>query len=202
MKSPSTSHAPGEPLAHKPIGTPPASLPILDCGDVLLFSRTSFFNRIIQVKTWSRFTHVEIVGGVKDTLTRTYASRNGLGVGVYPADYQGLALVLRPCFPCGACAGPFDVLKARAWFYQNAVGQRYDWLGLLNFTYARYVGQDNHAMFCSEFATRFLREGGFDPFPANDADTISPRDFSVCPCLTVIWRSPDEAKRLELEPIV
>lgn len=92
-------------------------------GDVLLFARTSPFDWIIHVKTWSRFTHVEIVGLDKLGHVRTYASRNGVGVGVYTPDLDGLALVLRPAFPCGTCK-QFVFTPAREWFYAEAIGQR------------------------------------------------------------------------------
>lgn len=161
---------------------------ILLPGDVLLFNRSSTFNWIIRVKTWSRFSHVEVVTGP----TRTFASRNGEGVGFYNVDERGLALVLRPTVP-------FDVDAAIKWARDtNVVGQGYDWLGLLNFTYARLASRENNKMFCSEAATRFLRRGGLDPFPYNDADTISPRDFSVCPLFVPVWRSADELKRAEV----
>lgn len=150
----------------------------LQPGDVLLFNRRSFFNWLIRIKTWSPYTHVEVVAGPH----QFFAARNGQGVGIYAPDLQGLALVLRP-------SAAFDVVAATKWAYADRVlGQGYDWLGLLNFTYARVVGQDNRKMFCSEAAVRFLRAGGVDPFPGQDADTLSPRDFTLCQNLSVVWR--------------
>lgn len=162
--------------------------PMLLPGDVLLFNRKGFFNRIINVKTWSRFSHVEIALGP----ARVFASRNGQGVGFYPSDLSGLALVLRPTIQV-------DVEKGIAWARDtNIVGQPYDWWGLLNFTSARRVGRENGRMFCSEAATRFLRKCGFDPFPRVDADEVAPRDFHACPLFLPTWMSPDELKRAEV----
>lgn len=166
-------------------------------GDVFLFSRKSTFNLIISIKTWSRFTHVEVVcATATEPHVGTAAARNGVGVGLYPLDLHGLALVLRP----QSIVGTWDQAKAMQWYQGNHIGgQAYDWIGLLNFTYARLASENNHAQFCSEFATRFLRAGGVDPFPEADADTISPRDFSITPALRVIWRSPDEWARYDAE---
>lgn len=160
-------------------------------GDVFLFSRNSTFNKIIQVKTWSRFTHVEVaVRGLDGSLVMA-ASRNGQGVSLYEPELDGLALVLRPMVP------PCPMFNQRAaldWF-ATVNGQKYDWIGLLNFTYAK-VAKHNAAQFCSEFATRFLRRGGIDLFPEEDADTIAPRDFSLQRvALQIVYRSPAELER-------
>jgi hypothetical protein len=148
-------------------------------GDVLLFERNTFYNRLIQIKTWSRFTHVEIVCVYPNAATRTVASRNGEGVGFYAPNLKGLAVVLRP-------RTAFDQDAAMKWFL-TVQGQGYDWLGLMNFAYARLVGPDNNKQFCSEFAARYMRRGGVPVFGVTDADTISPRDFSICDLLEVVW---------------
>ncbi len=149
-------------------------------GDVLLFNRRSFYNWLIRIKTWSKYTHCEVV--VRTSIgSGVFASRNGIGCGLYSYDLSGLSAVLRPIHP-------FDQNEALTWMLENDVhNQGYDYLGLLNFAYARRVGQDNGKMFCSEAAVRFLREGGVDLFPRNDADTISPRDFSLSPLLEWLW---------------
>ena len=164
---------------------PPRSF-LFQPGDILLFNRTSPFNWIIRVKTWSRYTHVE----VHDGQGTTFAARNGQGCGEYLQDLEGLALVLRP--PVGA----FDRIAARKWFYgQHIYRQGYDWVGLLNFMYARAAGRRNGKMFCSEFATRYLRSGGFGVFPRTDADTVAPCDFNLIRDLFVEWASDDEIQR-------
>jgi hypothetical protein len=153
--------------------------PYIAPGDILLYSRSSWFNWAIRIKTWSQYTHVEIAGEAGSV----YASRNVSGVGHYAFDPDGLALVLAP-FPAA-----FNLKLARDWFYREHVyRQGYDYLGLLNFYYARWAGRENNRMFCSEFAARFLRQGGLDLFPGVDADTISPRDFTLAGlALRRIW---------------
>jgi uncharacterized protein YycO len=146
-------------------------------GDVLLYTGGSFFARVIQFKTWSRYSHVEIYDGNGGSV----ASRDGVGVGRYPLRVDGLRVILRP-LPA------FDPTPARAWF--NTVnGQPYDWFGLLAFTSAKRQGRNNWKMFCSEFAARYLRAGGVDPFNGYDADGIAPGEFMKSAALLVVWRA-------------
>lgn len=175
---------------HPPVAGP---IPPLQGGDVLLFSRKSVYNTIIQVKTWSRYTHVEIADdtqpaeGAISHVSHVFASRNGVGCGYYEFDSEGLALILRPP------AGLFNLEAAITWFYHNNIrDQGYDWLGLINFTYARLTGRRNGKMFCSEFATRFYRAGGADLFPGVDADTIAPSAFRLLRGFTPVWMSDTE----------
>src|SRR3712207_7174694 len=62
----------------------------------------------------------------------------------------------------------------------SVVGQKYDWFGLLAFTSARFQGQENGRMFCSEFATRYLRAGNVDPFNGYDARSEERRVGKEC----------------------
>ena len=149
----------------------------LRAGDVLLYSGKGFFSRVVQIKTWSRYSHVEVY----DEAMYCVASRDGLGVGRYPFRVDGLRVVLRPL-------QPFDPAPARAWF-ATVNGQPYDWFGLLAFTNAARQGRENWKMFCSEFATRYLRAGGVDPFNHYDADGIAPGEFMKSPALVAIWRA-------------
>lgn len=137
-------------------------------GDVLLYARSGVYSRLIQIKTWSRVSHCEVVAEY-GSHPSVVASRNGVGVGEYALDLNGLYAVVRPVVP-------FDVHAALQWF-DTVNGQGYDWLGLLAFFSAQRQGRENGKMFCSEFSTRFLRAGGVDPFNGADADAIAPADF-------------------------
>jgi hypothetical protein len=138
-------------------------------GDVLIYSRNGFYSRLIRFKTWSVASHCEVIaaGGAQPPMT--VASRDGEGVGYYPFNPSGLYAVLRPI-------APFNQASAWAWF-RTVSGQKYDWIGLLAFFSAKLQGKDNGRMFCSEFATRYLRAGGIDAFGGADADAIAPSDF-------------------------
>lgn len=160
---------------------------MMRAGDVLLYSGDGLFNRIIRLKTWSRYSHVEVYDGLGFAL----ASRNGIGVGRYPVRLEGLTAIYRP-------RPPIHMNTARAWF-TTVDGQGYDWFGLLAFTSAKIQGRDNGKMFCSEFAARLLRHAiggmtehptarkgnarvlaalGLDPWNGYDADGIAPGEFA------------------------
>lgn len=109
------------------------------------------------------------------------ASRYGTGVDFYPLDLNRLGAVLRP-------TKPFDMPEAMTWFYRTAKGQRYDLMGLLCFYLAKRQGSPRK-MWCSEFATRFYRQGRFQPFaPWEDADHIAPAQFTQSPEFQVVWK--------------
>jgi hypothetical protein len=138
------------------------------------------FGWLIAVKTWHAIAHVEVYVG-RD---RVVASRDGEGVGLYPLRTAQLYGIYRPTAWSDA-----SNRQAFQWFILEAEGQGYDWLGLLRFTwrsdYSR--GNTNNKQFCSEFATRFYRRGGLDPFPGEDADAVPPFYFSISPLFTRIW---------------
>lgn len=155
-------------------------------GDVLLYSGKGLFSTLIKIKTWSRISHVEVYDGYGQSV----ASRDGQGVGRYGLRSEDLVAIMRPRTFTGR--GNFNVLKARAWF-ATVDGQAYDWLGLLAFLGTRFQGGHNDKMFCSEFATRFLRAGGFDPFNGYDADGIAPGEFLKSSAFTEVYSDVESA---------
>ena len=134
-------------------------------GDVLLYRPDSVWGWLIAVKTWHPISHCEAYVGHGMSV----ASRDGIGVGIYPTRFAQLTRILRP-------APPINLEAAMTWF--NAVSnQGYDWLGLFRFL----TWRDHHPhdkQFCSAFLTRWLRHGGVVPFaPEEDADAIAPCSF-------------------------
>ena len=172
----------------------PVAAEHLAAGDVLLYGGTSLVNRLIQIKTWSRYSHCELYDGHGYSL----ASRNGLGVGRYQARYD-MICVMRSRVP-------MDMDAVRKW-HETVDGQPYDWWGLLAFTSAKLQGRKNFKMFCSEYLARALRVGigaaaayppthvgdrlmlealGLDPFNGYDADGISPGEIRKSALLRVV----------------
>jgi len=134
-------------------------------GDCLLYTPSGFFGWLIALKTWHKVSHVEVYIGDGFAV----ASRDGKGVGIYNYRPDGLAAVLRP-------SGFYYHDGAMKWF-STVNGQKYDWKGILVFALAVKQGAKDR-MFCSEFATRFYRAGGLEPFhPDEDADHIAPFQF-------------------------
>ena len=155
-------------------------------GDCLLYRPPSFkpglrgltswlIGRAIAIKTWNNISHVEVYAGEGWNV----ASRDGVGVNKYPLRTAGLAKVLRP-------VSPIFMADAMAWFENKACGQKYDWLGLMCFTLAVKQGAKDR-MFCSEFATRFYREGHLQVFGQYDADKIAPAQFLMCDDFISSW---------------
>lgn len=160
----------------------PSPWPIpLAPGDVLLYSGTGFWSRLIRIKTWSAISHCELVAEHGDV---AYASRDGQGVGTYALRSEDLTHILRPRFV-------LDMVRVRR-FHHACMGQAYDWLGLLRFFTVGAQSQDKQ--FCSEYVTRLLRAGDLEPFAHDyDADLVSPGMFLASPVLDVVWRAVGEA---------
>ena len=133
-------------------------------GDLLLFKSPGFFSKLIRFKTGGHYSHVEVYVG-NGTV---WASRDGQGVNAYPLDLSYVAAVLRP-------RGLLEWQPGIRWFNSVAKGQKYDWLGLLNFYIAKWQGKENRRMFCSEFIVRLFRAFNFPLFPPTvDADGVHP----------------------------
>lgn len=176
-----------------PVATVPIDLAQLRRGDLLLYGGGGIFNLVIQTKTWSHFSHVEVFDGRGlDGVPYALASRNNIGVNRYLLRTDGLRLVLRPMLD-------LDFEAGARWFETEARFQPYDWWGLLAFTSAKWQGKENKKQFCSEFAARYLRRAigwmtihpearkgsarslaalGLDPWNGYDADGLAPGEMA------------------------
>lgn len=131
-------------------------------GDVLLYPPSSAFGKLIALKTWHSISHAEVfIGG-----GRSVASRDGIGVGIYPARLGDVQHVLRPALP-------FDLEAAMRWF-DTVQGQPYGWRDLLHFF---GIPRNGAGMVCSPFVTYFLRAGGIPVFNIEPAEKIAPFQF-------------------------
>ena len=134
----------------------------LRIGDILLYRPKGIFGRLIQRKTWHRISHVEIYAG----FGQSYASRDGLGVNIYPVRLTELAYVLRPTMA-------LDVEAGRK-YVESMKGTPYGWLDLLDFA---GFNVDRKGIICSAFATEYLRAAGWHVFPTDEARYVSPFQF-------------------------
>lgn len=145
-------------------------------GDVLLYDGTGIVAFVIETKTGSDVDHVEVYIGQGQTV----ASRNGIGVDQYPVRMEGLRYVLRPM-------GDSWGLNGGLRWFQTVTGEGYDWAGLLAFSNLVKEGERKH-LFCSSFATLFLRAMGVGVFNDRyEAGRVSPRDFKLSPALTWVF---------------
>ena len=157
-------------------------------GDTLIYGPSEWYDYGIVIKTWSRACHVEIaVGG-----GQAIASRNGIGVNIYPLRMAQLIAVRRPAQPAS-----FDFQAMMDWFSvpydprkgTGIRGQAYDWAGLLCFVLAVKQGSP-HKMFCSEFWTRAHRAAKYPVIAEDwDADKVAPAQCFQTPVLTTVWRA-------------
>jgi uncharacterized protein YycO len=153
---------------------------ILNPGDMLLYFEDDPVDFLIAVKTGKRIGHVEVYAGNGTTM----ASRNGIGVSVYPLRTSGVVCVRKPL-------GVFDFTAGLAWFNASAKGQPYDWKGLATFTSLVNEGEEGK-MFCSEFAVNFYRACGYNPCnPSQPAYETSPRDLWVLGTFETKWALND-----------
>lgn len=159
--------------------------PSLRPGDCLLYSGTGFFSTLIKIKTWSRFSHVEIYLGHGQAI----ASRDGKGVDTYQFTNKNLRAVLRPD---GDRLDLSEVLK----YHATCLTQNYDWFGL--FRFFTLGKQSETKQFCSEYATRCYRKmivdgEPFKPFAeCYDADLVSPGMFYSSPHFHKVWEYVEE----------
>lgn len=148
-------------------------MPPLQFGDICLYAHKSIVNRVIEIKTWSKLTHVEVV---LDPLKTNVASRNGIGVNIYPFD-DTVFEIRRP-------KAILDKDAGMRWFY-SVRGQPYNWWDLLSFIGINIKG---HGMICSQFADEMLDACGFDAFSKRySARKISPRDWDVTEACDDVW---------------
>lgn len=152
-------------------------LKILQPGDMIVYSGTGFFSRLIKFKTASEWTHVSVyIGGGK---MREF--KEARGAQEVDVRIENIALIRRP-----KC--PWDREKSDQ-FWHEVKDQKYDYLGLLWSFYARKQGRMNNKMFCSEFFTRDARSSTGCPAVSEetDADAVTPEDLGKTVAYTTIW---------------
>lgn len=156
---------------------------LLRPGMMLGYRSSSLFGKVIATKTWMDISHVEVYLG--DGVS---AGARWEGVDAYPVrEDKYLCVVLAP-------AEPFDLERAKVWFYSSAQGLKYDLWGMRIFY--RLIDKANpNRMWCSEFVAEFYRAGGFDPFNPNlSSERIAPAQFLQTGKMTTIWHDPGAFK--------
>lgn len=173
----------------KPVATNTDDFPELMPGDILLYGGSGLVDRLIQFRTWSDVSHIEIYVGEG----RSVASRNGIGVGLWDRRLDGLRRVYR--VKAGVV---FDLEKSVAWF-KTVDGTGYGWFDLLRFY---LINVPTKKLICSEFADLFFRNGGLPLFNTNYPEgAVCPGDFEKISDLVVdelwTWRpSPPSASAI------
>ncbi len=150
-------------------------LPDLQPGDILLYYEPGFVDWCISFRTWSDVAHVEIYLG--DGLST--ASRNGIGVDIYPLRLDGLQYVRRPVVP-------FDLAAARV-FAAKMRGTPYGYADLGRFYLLKIPTK---GLICSQYGDLLLRAGSVIAFAEDyPAGAVSPRDFRLTSLAKTIWQN-------------
>lgn len=147
-------------------------------GDCFVYKPTSLLGKLIAIKTWSPYSHVEVITRPGES----FGARTK-GVSYNPIRFSGLRHVVRP--------NP-EILRIEdgiKWFETFALGKEYDFLGLLRF-FSLGKGSEKR-YFCSELATQFYRHAGFPfLFHTQPADQVPPGWFVTLPDdFKIIWSS-------------
>ncbi len=168
---------------------------VLRPGDLLLYRNTwSLIGFFIRVKTWSDVNHVEVYIGDGHVV----AARAG-GCRIYPVTLDHLHYVWRPRSDVPGQAA-VNLTASMDWFFNGAMicgrwmppanGTAYDYWGLFRFFLTPGVKQSVNKNFCSELGVRWLRAGGFHPFPEPiDADRVWPGGFIYSVKGDVVWQA-------------
>jgi hypothetical protein len=162
------------------------SLPIKDLqpGDVLLYyTPGSVVDWLIGFRTWSDVAHVEVYRGNQTA----FASRNGVGVNVYPFRAEGLRYVLRP-------RRPFHLQPAIE--YANFMrGTRYGFFELLAFyLFPNWIIRllekcfGGRGIVCSPYANYIETHGGVECFAWHYPENrIAPSYYLISPAFKMVW---------------
>lgn len=152
-------------------------LKILQPGDVLIYSGTGFFSRLIKFKTASEWTHAAVyIGGGKQ---REF--KEGAGPQEVELRLKNLSLIRR-----SHCVWSREKSDQ---FWEEVKTQGYDYIGLFWSFYARVQGRNNDKMFCSEYVVRDSRHSTGCPVVSEetDADAVTPEDLGKSVAYSTVW---------------
>lgn len=138
-------------------------------GDILLYASRDITDDVIEIKTGDDVAHIEIYAGSG----QSWASRNGIGVNLYPFRPDGLRYVRRPIAHVDSTA-----LSALGMTYKGAP---YNWDDIAESVDVN-LSNLNKGYDCSHFATVLLRGVNCAQFDISyPEDKITPRDFKISP---------------------
>lgn len=146
-------------------------------GDTIVYRPSNWIGRLIALKTWHNWSHVEMI--VNDH--KAIGARME-GVNYYPINLAHAGMVIQP-------PPSFNLQAALDWFDDKACGQAYDLFGLFRFFTWGKPSLDKQ--FCSELLTRAYRAGGVDIFAGQDADLVPPGWFATLAGgygFTTVWK--------------
>lgn len=155
----------------------------LIAGDILLYSSLDIFDIAIELKESDGKAHVEIYAGDG----QSWASRNGVGVNIYPFRSSGLVAVRRP-------RQTLNKPAVDAWFNDGVKGMKYGWVDILESLDIGPAGSGTtdikqfSGVDCSHFASALLEVGNCPQFDTGySKNKITPAEFDLSLGSARIW---------------
>jgi hypothetical protein len=159
-------------------------------ADLFFTTSDSIFSWIVRQRTWGRFSHVQIITGVKEAepLGPAGTKNDHPVVSVISADSNGVYWrdvdeeewlhysILT--YPQMTEKERQDVCK----FCFSQIGKPYDFMGLASFLLYKEFQNDDR-WFCSELAYVAYKQAGIRLQRRVKKDFISPRDLYISPLL-------------------
>lgn len=147
----------------------------------LIFSRSKLpFSPLVQLATWSRWSHVGIVMDNNMVLESTFTHG-----GVKPAklwEFQDRAsdwiVVTLPCVDRQA------IIEAGL----TQLGKPYDWTGLIGIAFHQRKWQEDDSWFCSELVAWAFQQGGSPLFIPDTVHRITPQHLFMLYHEVVAWK--------------
>lgn len=154
-------------------------------GDILLYDKKGIGNTIIKFVRGEKYSHVAIASRAGKMME----ARQWQRLDEVPIRTEGLAAIYRT-------KNQIDFEAGYHWFLTRAKGQKYDWIGLLSFKFAKLQGRNNGKMFCSEFAHRFFKKISYHLFAEDmDSDAVSPGMIPYSARVFPLWLRADKRKK-------
>jgi len=143
-------------------------IPELQPGDGIIYTGSTWYDRIQEVKLGSDATHFEVYMGDGMGSDMVATSLLATGVDIYPMSSDEILRIIRPL-------AAFDGADAMMKFSNTIRFKPYGLKGLLNFT-DRSVPDDG--IFCSQVGVELYRSQGIEPFNAKvEARKVAPMHF-------------------------
>ena len=153
-------------------------------ADLFFTTSGSIFSRVVQKRTWGKFSHVQIIVQVVEAADKRI-------IDVISADAEGVTLrAVRDHelknYEILTCPEMFpqernDVVK----FCFQQIGKPYDLVGLGSFLLYKEM-QNDSKWFCSELVYVAYKQAGVRLLRRVKQDFVSPRDLYISPLLMPI----------------
>jgi uncharacterized protein YycO len=154
-------------------------LTLIKPADLFFTTSQNFISWAIRRRTWGKFSHVQIIVNVGETISVVSADSNGVFCrDVTEEEWGNYAILTCPEIT-------EEERKNVVNFCLSQIGKPYDFVGLASFLLYKEMQSDNR-WFCSEIAYIAYKQAGIRLQRRVKQDFISPRDLYISPSLMPI----------------